>query len=101
MGLSIATITTVKTRFVLLCDPSIQAANEVAALRRYVETRDVSSLVVPDDSTWVEALPLDRRAVCVAEAQSHIARGAVEYASCRRRTRSAVAYSTAPRAMWL
>lgn len=84
MGLSIATITTVKTRFVLLCDPSIQAANEVAALRRYVETRDVSSLVVPDDSTWVEALPLDRRAVCVAEAQSHIARGAVEYATAER-----------------
>jgi hypothetical protein len=32
----------------------------------------------------VEALPLDRRAVCVAEAQAHIARGAVEYGSAER-----------------
>jgi hypothetical protein len=84
MGLVVLTNTAVSARFVLICDPSIQAANEVAALRRYIETRDVSALVIPDDATWVEALPMDRRAVCVAEAQAHIARGAVEYGSAER-----------------
>jgi hypothetical protein len=84
MALAIATNTQVSARFVLICDPSVQQANEVEALRRYIETRDVSALVIPDDATWVEALPLDRRAVCVAEAQAHIARGAVEYGSAER-----------------
>ena len=84
MALAIATNTQVASRFVLICDPSVQQANAVEALRRYIETRDVSALVVPDDATWVEALPLDRRAVCVAEAQAHIARGAVEYGSAER-----------------
>jgi len=84
MALAIATNTQVASRFVLICDPSVQQANAVEALRRYIETRDVSALVIPDDATWVEALPLDRRAVCVAEAQAHIARGAVEYGSAER-----------------
>ena len=84
MALAIATNTQVSARFVLICDPSVQGSNEVEALRRYIETRDVSALVIPDDATWVEALPLDRRAVCVAEAQAHIARGAVEYGSAER-----------------
>lgn len=84
MALQVATNTQVASRFVLICDPSVQKANAVEALRRYIETRDVSALVVPDDATWVEALPLDRRAVCVAEAQAHIARGAVEYGSAER-----------------
>jgi len=84
MALAIATNTQVSARFVLICDPSVQQANAVEALRRYIETRDVSALVIPDDATWVEALPLDRRAVCVAEAKAHIARGAVEYGSAER-----------------
>jgi hypothetical protein len=84
MALQVSTNTQVSARFVLICDPSVQQANEVEALRRYIETRDVSALVIPDDATWVEALPLDRRAVCVAEAQAHIARGAVEYGSAER-----------------
>ena len=84
MALQVATNTQVASRFVLICDPSVQQSNAVEALRRYIETRDVSALVIPDDATWVEALPLDRRAVCVAEAQAHIARGAVEYGSAER-----------------
>jgi hypothetical protein len=84
MGLVVLTNTAVAARFVLICDPSIQAANEVEALRRYIETRDPACLVIPDDSTWVEALPLDRRAVCVAEAQAHISRGAAAFVSAER-----------------
>jgi len=84
MALQVSTNTQVSARFVLICDPSVQGSNEVEALRRYIETRDVSALVIPDDATWVEALPMDRRAVCVAEAQAHIARGAEEYGSAER-----------------
>jgi hypothetical protein len=84
MGLVVLTNTAVAARFVLICDPSIQAANEVEALRRYIETRDPACLVIPDDSTWVEALPLDRRAVCVAEAQAHISKGAAAFVSAER-----------------
>jgi hypothetical protein len=84
MGLTVLTNTAVSARFVLICDPSIQAANEVEALRRYIETRDPACLVIPDDSTWVEALPLDRRAVCVAEAQAHITKGAAAFVSAER-----------------
>lgn len=84
MGLTVLTNTSVAARFVLICDPSIQAANEVEVLRRYIETRDPSCLVIPDDATWVEALPMDRRAVCVAEAQAHITRGAAGYVSAER-----------------
>jgi|694.fasta_scaffold72494_3 hypothetical protein len=84
MGLVVLTNTAVAARFVLICDPSIQAANEVEALRRYIETRDPACLVIPDDSTWVEALPLDRRAVCVAEAQAHINKGAAAFVSAER-----------------
>jgi hypothetical protein len=84
MGLVVLTNTAVAARFVLICDPSIQAANEVEALRRYIETRDPACLVIPDDSTWVEALPLDRRAVCVAEAQAHITKGAAAFVSAER-----------------
>ena len=84
MGLVVLTNTQVASRFVLICDPSIQAANEVEALRRYIETRDPACLVIPDDSTWVEALPLDRRAVCVAEAQAHISKGAAAFVSAER-----------------
>jgi len=84
MGLVVLTNTAVAARFVLICDPSVQQANEVEALRRYIETRDPACLVIPDDSTWVEALPLDRRAVCVAEAQAHISRGAAAFVSAER-----------------
>lgn len=84
MGLVVLTNTSVSARFVLICDPSIQQANEVEALRRYIETRDPSCLSIPDDATWVEALPMDRRAVCVAEAQAHITRGAAGYVSAER-----------------
>ena len=84
MGLVVLTNTQVASRFVLICDPSIQAANEVEALRRYIETRDPACLVIPDDSTWVEALPLDRRAVCVAEAQAHISKGVAAFVSAER-----------------
>ena len=84
MGLVVLTNTSVAARFVLICDPSIQAANEVETLRRYIETRDPSCLVIPDDATWVEALPMDRRAVCVAEAQAHISRGAAAFVSAER-----------------
>jgi len=84
MALAIATNTQVASRFVLICDPSIQAANEVEALRRYIETRDPACLVIPDDATWVEALPMDRRAVCVAEAQAHISKGAAAFVSAER-----------------
>ena len=84
MALAIATNTQVSARFVLICDPSIQAANEVEVLRRYIETRDPACLVIPDDATWVEALPMDRRAVCVAEAQAHISKGAAAFVSAER-----------------
>jgi hypothetical protein len=84
MGLVVLTNTAVAARFVLICDPSIQAANEVEALRRYIETRDPACLVIPDDATWVEALPMDRRAVCVAEAQAHISKGAAAFVSAER-----------------
>jgi hypothetical protein len=84
MGLVVLTNTAVSARFVLICDPSVQGANEVETLRRYIETRDPSCLVIPDDATWVEALPMDRRAVCVAEAQSHILRGAAAFVSAER-----------------
>ena len=84
MGLTVLTNTAVSARFVLICDPSIQQANEVETLRRYIETRDPACLVIPDDATWVEALPMDRRAVCVAEAQAHISKGAAAFVSAER-----------------
>jgi hypothetical protein len=84
MGLTVLTNTAVAARFVLICDPSVQGSNEVEALRRYIETRDPACLVIPDDATWVEALPMDRRAVCVAEAQAHISKGAAAFVSAER-----------------
>ena len=87
MGLTVLTNTAVSTRFVLICDPSIQQANDVEVLRRYIETRDPACLVIPDDATWVEALPMDRRAVCVVETQAALSSGHARYGSAERALR--------------
>jgi len=65
VALNVVVSAAIPTRFVLLCDPAIQSANDEEACRVYAETRDIGALVVPDNATWVEARGLSKRSVAL------------------------------------
>lgn len=65
MALTVVVSAAIPTRFVLLCDPAIQSANDEEACRVYAETRDIGALVIPDNATWIEARALSKRTVAL------------------------------------
>jgi uncharacterized protein YicC (UPF0701 family) len=65
VALNVVVSAAIPTRFVLLCDPAIQAANGEETCRVYAETRDGGALSIPDNATWVEARALSKRSVAL------------------------------------